>query len=131
MATPPTLEQVRGKKEQFALELKHVQDQEDESTCQSALLHVRVLDDQTVETGIARADAAEQLAVTRQENILEINARIISLELEIVLLQNASTAQVAEQNAIVTDNQTLGSIVISVADERGALCTSRSQGLTH
>jgi hypothetical protein len=131
MSTPPTHEEVRSKKEQFALELKHVQDQEDESTRQAALLHPRVHDGQTAETGIARADAAEKLAVTRQENILEINVHIISLELEIVLLQNVSTAQVAEQNVIVTDNQTLGSIVISVTDERGVLCTSRSQGLTH
>ncbi len=72
MDPPPTLEQLRAKKEQLAQQLQQAQQEEDEAAQRDTLLLVQNLDGQTLQAATVRADVAEQLAQTQQARILEL-----------------------------------------------------------
>jgi len=120
MDPPPTLEQLRAKKEQLAQQLQKAQQEEDEAAQQAALLLAQNIDAQGLQAAIARADVAEQLAQTQQARILELTARNTVLEQEIVRIQTANTEHLNAQSTILTDHQTLGSTVTAVAGQLAA-----------
>jgi hypothetical protein len=117
MDPPSTLEQLRAKKEQLAHQLQQAQQEEDEAAQRAALLLAQNLDGQALQTATARAVAAEQLSQTQQASILELTARITSLEQELLRLQTDNTAQVNAQTAMVTGHQTIGSTVTAVTGQ--------------
>jgi hypothetical protein len=105
-----SVDEARAKKEKLMKELEDAQKQEDEAKQRAALLLAQNLDAQGLHAANARADVAEQLAQTQQARILELTARNTSLEEDLLRLQT-------EQNNLASENQSLGTIVISVAEE--------------
>ena len=91
-------------------ELEEAKQQEEEAKQRAAVLLAQNLDGQALQAATARADAADQLAETQQASILELTARNTSLEEDLLRLQT-------EQNNLAAENQSLGTIVISVAEE--------------
>ena len=112
-ATTPTLEQLRAQAAEFEQQMQQQQQQVDEASRQTVLL----LDGQTAQTVTARALQSAQLVAVRQEEIETLTAGVHSLEQEIASLQHVRKAQVADHTTILVENDHMGGIVISVAEE--------------
>ena len=110
MEPEPTLEELRARKEKLMQELQAAQQDEDKAAQRAALALAQNLDAKNLQTANARAEEAERLVATQQANILQLTERNTSLSQDLLRLQT-------EQTDLVSENQSLGKIVISVAEE--------------